>query len=173
MATVPSNLNFPTSKQVPDQAIMQLFGKASYLGNQFSLPIAGFSITGTSETNVILINVPTTASISIFMSLRRCSAVAQAAQFKFYFNPTVTAGTTVTPVNARFANSNTSQSVCSTAPTGSTKGTLTSTLECPTADYSTIDDDLLLILDPGVSMLVTCIPTGTTVVNLNMTWWEL
>lgn len=173
MATIASNLNFPTSRQVPDQAILQKFGKAAYLGNQYSLPIAGFSISGTSETNVALISMPASASVSLFLCLRQISAVANLAQFNFYVNPTATAGTTVTPVNVRPAMSAVSQSVCSKAPTDSVLGTLISTLECPTGNGAYVDADSLFILDPGQSMLITCTPAGTTAVSINLSWFEL
>lgn len=171
MAAIPSNLRFPTSRQIPDHSIMDISGKQAYLGNQYCLPVAGFSITGTAETNVALITNPSTA-VSLFIFRRSISAVGALAQFKFYFNPTVTAGIVATPVNSRIASGSTSLSVCSTAPTGSTRGTLVDTIECPTADWMAINNTVLII-DPAQSMLVTCTPGATSLVTLNMCWHEI
>lgn len=173
MAIISSNLNFPTNKQVPDQAIMQIYGKAAYLGNQYVLPIAAFSVSGTSELNVALLKCPAASTASMFINVRRASSTAQIAQIKFYVQPTATAGTPVTPVNLRALNTNASQSSCSSSPTSSANGTLISTIECPATNETILDDSSLIILDPGSSLLVTCIPGGTSKVSLNLVWFEL
>jgi hypothetical protein len=170
---ITGNQNFPTSKQIPNNSIMDINGRQTYLGNCFSLPISGVSLSGTTETNVAQIICPSTSLVSIFLFMKRVSSVSFFSQFKFYANPTVTAGTTATPVNMRIASSTASISSCSTAPTGSTKGTLIETIETPTADGVSSESNELIIIDPGNSILITCTPGGTTLVTANLFWFEI
>ena len=173
MSTIASNFNFPTSKQIPSESIMDINGKQAYLGNQYALPVAGFSITGSSETPVVQIANPASNGKSLFLSFCSISAISYLAQFKFYLGPSSSAGTAITPVNRRPANGNTSNSVCVTGPTVVTKGTLFMSIECPTADIVTMENNLFLILDPGQTLLVTGTCGGTTVVNMNIGFYEI
>ena len=172
---------FPaTSKQVPDHSIMDYYGKQAYLGNQFSLVISGFTLTGSSEQSVALIQNPAVAgypnltSKALFINLRRISSLSDSVQVKFYINPTVTSIVTpVSPVNVRPASSTASISSCSMSANVSQVGTLIDTLEAPTDYYITEDAYRLIILDPGTAMLVTATPGGNTTLNLNLGWYEL
>ena len=169
-----SNTRFPSSAQVPDHSILDLGGKQVYLGNQFNLPISAVSVT-TTETNIALIVNPSTSTKSIHLVTRRISSGVSTAQFKFYANPTATQGTAATPRNYRLSSTNSSISVCSTAPTSSASGTLINTLECASGLASIADtsSNQIFILDPGTSMLITATGGGVTVVNANLSWFEI
>ncbi len=90
MSVIPSNFNFPTSRQVPDQAIMDINGKQSYLGNVFSLlnGTAGDALTQNTEKNLLLIKNASTTAKSIFISDRMIAA-NDAVIARFYINPTI------------------------------------------------------------------------------------
>lgn len=90
MAVISSNFNFPTSRQVPDQAIMDLNGKQSYLGNVYSLlnGTAGNALTQNVEKPIILIKNAATTAKSIFISDRMIAA-NDAVIARYYINPTI------------------------------------------------------------------------------------
>jgi hypothetical protein len=96
---------------------------------------------------------------------------------KAYVNATLaTTGTATTPVNLRPANSNTSVSVCYVNGqfTTSANGTLVSALGCPADYYVTLDNSLLLIIDPGQNLLITATAIAmTTTLNADISFYEL
>lgn len=174
MAIITNNPSFPTQSQVPSNSILDINGRQTYLGNHFCYSANNITLSNTAETNLALIVNPATNTKSLFLNLRRVSSTADLVQFKFYANPTVTnAGTPVTPVNLRIANSNTSSATVSHGQTTSANGTLILTLEATVDYYVTTDSDLLIILDPGNSLMSTATAAGATVVNLNVAWYEL
>lgn len=80
------------------------------------------------------------------------------------------------PVNQRPANSNTSVSACYTSGNFavSTNGTFTSGLGVPADYYVTIDNAVMIIVDPGQNILITATAlTEDTLVNLETSWYEL
>jgi hypothetical protein len=176
-----------TNRQVPEHAILDYFNKQSYLGNAFSFPINSQTINSTSETPIaLIINPAVTADAfpsgykSIFNNLRTTASDNSSGDdgtsfFRYYFNPTYSGlGTKTTPVNVRPASPTTSIANCYVNGqfTISANGTLVRAI---TAGYSSINDSLLLlILDPGNSLLVTaqCVTSGSTIINAN-SWWEL
>jgi hypothetical protein len=167
-------MNPSTGFQTADNSILDINGRQTYLGNHFALPVVRVSLTGSSETNIALLQNPSTNSKSMFINLRRVSSTTQLCQFQFYIGSTFSvAGTLVTPVNLRTGSATTSISTCTTGPTTSAKGTLIESLECPTDDYVTTDSDLLIILDPGKNILITATPASDTKVNINLAWFEI
>ena len=115
MAIITDNPNFPTQSQVPDNSILDINGKQTYLGNTFILPINGLTLSSADEVPVALIENP--ALRNPFLYTRSATADALAV-LRYYFNPTVTSpGTPTTPVNLRPASSNTSASLCYITPT--------------------------------------------------------
>ena len=175
-----------TNRQVPENAILDYFNKQSYLGNSFSLPINAQTLSGTSETPIALIVNPSVTGDafpsgykSIFNNLRTTASDISSGDgtsyFRYYFNPTISmTGTKTTPVNVRSGSATASIAQCylSGQFTVSANGTLVRVI---TAGYSSINDSLLLlIIDPGNSLLVTvqAVTTGATIINAN-SWWEI
>ena len=169
MASIPTNFNFPTSRQVPDHAILDQYNKQAYLGNYFHY-VNSSTVAGTSETALILFSNASTNGVSAFINYKKgtCLTASHSSLFNFYLSPTVSAnGTAVTTViNTRPAMSKTSVMSLYTGPTASPFGTLTSYLMSQTQapDESASS---LIVLDPGQSLLVT-----VTVSNA-LGWFEL
>lgn len=167
--------NPATNRQVPDAAIMDLFGKQAYLGNQFVVSGA-IALGDTSEDNFLYISNAAANTKALFSPMRSftVSDPTIAVTFRIYANPTVVAaGSIVIPVNCRLANPLTSVSVCRTAPTASTKGTLISTLVVSGGALQAVSN-LMLIVDPGKSLLVTAqAASGTPGIAGEAVWWEI
>ena len=166
-----------TNRQLPDHSIMDINGKQAYLGNQFVVGLKGTSVTGTSETNLLLISNPaavSTASKALFALFKKvwCLTASNNVTIRFYLNPTVTgAGTPVTPVNCRPSNTNTSIVNVTTSPTTSANGTFLEFLYSP---YATPDmSSILSILDPGQSMLITAQCSATSTVGFEFVYYEI
>jgi len=174
--TTPAN-----SRQIPDHAILDYFGKQIYLGNQFHFVLSDIAITSTAEqmvalvTNPAVFGAPNNVSKGVFIAYRRISSLAQAGQARFYINPTVTSiGTPLDPVQSRPASSTVPVSKWSIAPSVSANGTLFSTLEVPSSYFISEETTRTIILDPGQSMLITFIAdTGATTINLNIGFYEI
>lgn len=173
MATIPSQTRFPTSAQVPERSIMDYYNKQVYLGNQF---IRAASVTpgATSEVLLYLLSNASTTK-SLFQAHKKLITVtsAQTAIMRFYLNPTITgAGTPVTPTNLRIANTNASVATLATGPSASANGTLI----CSLSSTPSVPDssEVMTILDPGQSLLITCQPSSNgTVILTEFSWYEL
>src|ERR1700677_1561152 len=153
MSSLPNNPNFPTPSQVPENAILDINGKQTYLGNSFILPLNGLLLTSADETTAALIENPATSKKSLFLFTRSATADAEAV-LRYYFNPTVvTPGTPTTPINLRPASFNTSSSLCYLTPTTSSNGTFFSTVG--TEVTTEVLSNIIFILDPGQSLLIT------------------
>lgn len=167
--------NPATNRQVPDQAIMDLFGKQAYLGNQFVASTGAVALADTSEAAILYLANAATNSKALFNSARSVfnEDPTNLVTFRVYFNPTtVTSGSAITPVNCRPANPLTSVSACKKSVSVSTKGTFVMGM----TDLSSFGwrDDTLLIIDPGQSMLITAQgAAGTPTVFIDAVWWEL
>lgn len=168
-----------TQNQVPEHSILDVFGKQSYLGNQFVTVVNGIALAGTTETPLILIqNPPISTSAfpskykAIFLNAINTSASASTV-LRFYFNPTViTLGTLQVAQNLRPASPTTSVSIIYTSPTVSANGTLINAI---VSQLSTVTvDDQILILDPGQSLLVTATSVSSgTIIYLQKNFYEL
>lgn len=170
-----------TNKQVVDNSILDKFGKQTYLGNSFNYSLPNQEITTTSEFPLILLNNPAVSDSafpsgykSLFVNLQKliCITPSQNSVLRVYLNPTATAGTEKTPINLRPQNSNTSISDLSLNPTASSNGTLISVLSAlpGQSDFS----DLLSVLDPGNSMLITAqTSSNATFIGTELSWYEL
>jgi hypothetical protein len=175
-----------TQNQVPEHSILDYFNKQTYLGNAFSFPIGPETINSTNETPIALILNPALAAgvafpnqKALFQNLRTTASDIASGDgttfFRYYLNPTIaTQGTKTTPINCRPASATTSIASCYVNGqfTVSSNGTLARVI---TAGYSSINDsNLLFILDPGQSLLVTAQPvtSGATIINAN-SWYEL
>jgi hypothetical protein len=171
-----------TNKQVPDYAMVDNFNKQNYLGNQYIYSLGNNEITSTSETALIYLNNPlvTMGSFpsnykSLFCNLVKliCVTASETALFRVYLNPTISgAGTTETPTNLRSASSNTSIALLELSPITSANGTLILTL----AAIPGLPDisNVLTILDPGKSLLITVQTSSTsTFIASQLSWYEL
>ena len=172
-----------TSKQVPDNAILDQFGKQTYLGNSF-ITASSLLLSSTSETPFLLITNPAVSATgfpagykSLFINLKRFSSTAQAVTVRTYAAPTITGSTTAnTPVNLRPANANTS--IAKIYPNGqftvSANGTLMSALGLNGTNMPVLDNSLLFVVDPGQSLLITLQAASSTTTVLNdLSWFEL
>lgn len=173
MSTIPSNQNFPTKNQIPNNSIMDKFDKQVYLGNYFRFA-ATTALTGTSENPLYLLKCPATATKSLFFNLNRIigQTASQTITIRAYIGPTVTvAGTSKTPLNARPANTNASIADLELTPTTSANGILISALLA--APLAMAEADELIILDPGQSLLITTQATASMSVLAELGWYEL
>jgi hypothetical protein len=170
-----------TNKQVPEHSILDYFNKQTYLGNTFIYSIGSLELMSTAETPLMLITNPVVSSQafpnnkSIFQGLKKltCLTAANSVAFRIYANPTVTnVGTPQTPLNLRPASPNTSIAALSTSPTVTSNGTLVAILG--SANVAPDVSDVLTILDPGQSILVTVqASASSTYVACEMSWYEI
>lgn len=165
-----------TPNQIPDQAIMDLFGKQAYLANAY-LSCIPLSTTTTSETGLVLFSNPAGTGKAMFMGLRKllCQTASQSLTAKFYITPTISAaGSAAAPNNQRPGNTQQSTiSAVTTGPTVTTKGTLFDELYAAAGDPPDVNP-YLIILDPGQSLLMTATPSQNVVAfTLTSAWYEL
>lgn len=171
------NSNLPSSRQVPDHAIMDRYNKQVYLGNQFIANTGSLSIT-TSETPILYLANPVNAlagALSLFNSIKKLYVgdLTNSILFKVYTNPTtVAAGTTITPGNCRLASSVISTSVCKKSVTAVANGTLLEVIPMSLGS-SPVDESTMLILDPGNSILITATGSAATTCAAELIWYEL
>lgn len=114
------------SKFVPDQAILDINGKQSYLGNSYeaSLNNVGLSSPG-FETPILLIQNPLTNlnpsnTVSLFNFVTRVGSAVAGVEitFKLYNNPNIlTTGNIIAPLPLRFASGYNSVMLASSFPT--------------------------------------------------------
>lgn len=165
-----------TSSQIPDNSILDINGRQTYLGSSYILPINGLTLDSADETDVALIQNPKTNNKAMFFYTRTATADALAV-LRYYFNPTVSAtGSPTIPVNLRPASSNLSISKCYLTPTIADNGTFFSTVGTEvTIEVASLT---LFILDPGQSLLITAqSPTWSmgndVLVYSENVWYEL
>lgn len=174
MSTLPLNPNFPNPSQVPNNAIMDINGRQTYLGNSFILPANpdGVSLEDDTETALYYINCPASSKKSLFLFQRKLASTDQVI-VRFYLNPTISgAGTPAVPINLRPASANTSVSSCASAPTASANGTFLSVLATVVSIESV--SDVIFILDPGQSLLITAQgPADGSIVYQENIWYEI
>jgi hypothetical protein len=170
-----------TNKQVPDNSILDYFNKQVYLGNTFIYSVGSTEILTTSETPLLLLSNPALVAHSfptgksLFQGLKKltCLTTGQSAIFRIYANPTVSAlGTSQTPLNLRPASPNTSVAALSTSPTVTSFGSLVAVLA--SAAFTPDVSDVLTVLDPGQSLLVTVqTSSATTFIACEFSWYEI
>lgn len=171
-----------TNRQVPDHSIFDAYDKQAYLGNQYCYTTDDTTIASTSEIPLFLLKNPvitTTAFpaqyVSLFFNLRKLFTLTdlETSVLRFYFHPTVTgAGTPVSPVNLRRASPNVSIAALSIAPTVSANGTLVDFIASTSSVLN--QSELMIILDPGQSLLVTVQTSNDpTDISVGLSWYEL
>ena len=94
-----------SNNQIPDKSILDQFNRQAYLGNEYTIALAGATITSAVvETPILLFNNPSTSGKTAFHNLRRAAVLTSGNPciFRFYFNPTITSnGTPITPACTR------------------------------------------------------------------------
>ncbi len=164
-----------TNTQVPNNSILDLFGRQTYLGNSFILPQDGLSLANTVETPVAYLVNPSTSSKSLFVFSRKISSDNNPVQVRFYKDPTVNViGTATVAKNLRsgFSAIELPQATCYLASTFTANGTQLSTL--PATVYG-LTSDVLYVIDPGSALLATGkqVGAGTTSVYVELCWYEI
>lgn len=167
-----------SAEQIPDKAILDLYGRQAYLANAFSAAVALGSLGGTTEVPYLLFKNPAASGKSAFLYLRSHSILDTAAAdaiFTYYSGPTITGnGTGVTPVNLRL-NSSSPSSAMSVykASTVSANGTFLFDVACINSANPTVSNSLMIV-DPGVNVLVTCKESsGSSLVSIQVCWYEI
>jgi hypothetical protein len=168
-----------TNKQVPDNSILDHFGKQVYLGNYFKFVLDYTSGDPGEGMGLYLSNPAVSASAfpsgyqSLFVDLRRFSVLTASANttVRVYLNPTFTSGTSKTPINMRTGSGTVSIASLKSAPVVSVKGTLVEVLAG--AQFTSVSSNGLIVLDPGKSLLVTVQMTSNGNVDLELGWYEL
>lgn len=164
-----------TQYQVAEKSILDEYNRQAYLGNQYILGLNNMT-AGTSETNLMLVSNPSTSTKSIFVNVKRFTSLTatQEAAFRIYFNPTVTAaGTATVPVNNRTSYGTAiMQAVITTVPTTTSNGTFGAILA--STGYVPNQSNLLNILDPGQTMLITVQASNTGhTYAAEISWYEI
>jgi len=169
-----------TNRQVPDNSILDRFGKQTYLGNAFRYNLV-FTSAGTTEAAALLLANPPVAGssfpnqVGLFVDLRRFSGLSGTADtiVRAYLNPVVSsAGTPVIPVRPRPASTTiASVGVLTSSPTVSGNGTLVESLSG--SNFVTSESSALLILDPGQTLLLTVQSANAAVIGLQLGWYQL
>lgn len=164
--------------QVAEKSILDISGRQTYLGNSFNAGFAPQALGVTTEVPVFLVTNPAGSTKSLFCFDRRYEIIVSStdtASFTFYLNPTVSSvGTVVTPTNLRFNVA----SPLSTVATSSFPSV--SSFGSQVLDVSTVSSgnpsrsNVLFILDPGVTLLLTAISSSATApVGFQMAWYEI
>lgn len=162
-----------TQTQLPMDSILDINGKQTYLGNSFVLPTSGKSIANTVETPICVIQSASTNTKSLFLFSRNFSTDNNPMLFRYYLNPTINSpGSATVALNLKTGSTTTSVSICYLAMTITANGTLFETIAG--SQYGS-RDDLLVIIDPGKSILLTGQQSGagTTVAIAEHAWYEI
>lgn len=166
-----------SAKQIPDHAILDVFNKQTYLGNQYNVNLA--STVGASEIPILLLSnaqLSNGNSIGLFQNLLQVvsQTSSQTVILKIYANPTVSSvGNPITPINSRIAYGVTnSVALVSSAPSVSAKGTLIGILTAQ--DFIMGKSDILNIIDGGQALLITATASASsTSVETILSWYEI
>jgi hypothetical protein len=171
-----------TNRQIPDQSILDAFYKQTYLGNAYIVPTT-VDLSTTDETIVLMIEnpavdgAPNLTSKALFVNLRRYTSTLEPVIVNTYFNPTVlTTGTAFTPINLRPASTNASVAKCyqEGQVTVSANGTKISSIGVGSDDFVVQDNQLLIILDPGQSLLITATAAAeNTSLSADISFYDL
>lgn len=158
---------------VSEKSILDYFNKQCYLGNQYILPNPGASLSDTDEHPIGIITNPAGSGRALYLTLNTISS-SDVAFFRIYNDPTITSlGSLATPLNLRTGSTNESVAVCALTPTIAANGTLVTTAGSEV--LISVLSNLLIILDPGHSQLITAQTSadGPVDVFFASSWYEL
>ncbi len=162
-----------TSTQTPDNSILDLNGRQTYLGNSFSLPQAGKALTNTAETAAVVITNPAASGKSLFLFYRTIYSDLNPVLVRLYSNPVLNVpGATTAPKNMRSGSTTATVSVCYLSASITSNGTLVTAF--PASPYGA-ESNSLYIIDPGNSVLLTGqqAAAGTSNVYIENVWYEI
>lgn len=162
-----------TQTQLPNDSILDLFNKQTYLGNTFTLPAAGTSLTDTTETVIAVISNASTNTKSLFLFSRMIMSNNNPVLARFYKSPTLNvAGSATVPLNVRLGSTATTVSTCYLSATLTSNGTLLETI--PATTYG-VKSNVMIIIDPGTKIAVTAqqAAAGTSLVIPELAWYEI
>lgn len=162
-----------TNTQTPDNSILDLNGRQTYLGNTFALPNTGRSLANTVETPSVVITNPAGSGKSLFLFYRSLYSDLNPVIVRLYSNPTLnSAGATTAPKNMRSGSTTATVSVCYLASTITSNGTLVTAMPAP--PYG-VESTVLYIIDQGNSVLFTAQQSaaGTSVAFIENVWYEI
>jgi hypothetical protein len=162
-----------TPNQLPLDAILDINGKQTYLGNTFLLPAAGLVLADTSEDPISLIVNPVGSGKSLFFFSRTVTTNNNNVILNYYFNPVPNVlGSPTTAINLRTSSTTASIAKAYLGSTVTSTGTLFNSL---LATVYLIGSDLLFIVDPGSSVLITGkqVGSGSTTVYSENVWYEI
>lgn len=167
-----------TSTQTPDNSILDINGRQTYLGNTFTLPMPGFQINNTSENTAFIISNPAGSGKSLFIYdlniFTNNSETTNILLTKVYINPVIdTAGSSTAALNTRFGSNTVSVSLCYLGASVISNGTLLTIFPTPTTGFRS---NVIFVIDQGYTLLFTAQQTSESVnptVFIETTWYEI
>jgi hypothetical protein len=162
-----------TQTQLPQESILDIFGKQNYLGNSFILPDPGTALTDENEDPVLVITNPVGSGKSLFVFNKKFTTDNNNVLVRLYFNPVLNVpGSTTIPVNVRTGSANKSIAKCYFGASITSNGTFVAVIP---AISLLINSDLLYIIDQGNSLLITGQQedSGTTNLYSEIAWYEI
>ena len=174
-----------TSNQTAEKSILDLNGRQTYLGNGYICSLNVLTIASSAtETPVMYIVNPSSnsnqgasgQSLGLFLTTKKMSEASNVASattiFKYYGNPTVTVNGSALTINSlRPALGTSSKMNAYKSPSVSDNGTFIAAFA---VNYQQIDSQVLNILDPGTSTLITAnSDTANTEIILELVWFEI
>ena len=162
-----------TQYQIPSEAILDVWNKQIYLGNQFISGPDTFSLGDAAEHPLMLFVNPSTNTKALFIFDMNLNAqgTSDVVTFRVYKGATgASGGSPVTPSNLRFASANTSIATVTSSPTA-TPTTLMQTIVIGFNAQSVVNP--LFIVDPGQSIIITGQAASTAVAICQIIHYEL
>ncbi len=162
-----------TQTQIPNDSILDINGRQTYLGNSFTLPATGTSLANTVETPICVLKNPAGSGKSLFLFNGKVSTDLNPLILRYYKNPVLNVpGSTTVPLNLRTGATTTSISLCYLGATITSNGTLLALVQATTSGNSIIG---LTIIDPGTSILITAqqAAVGTSIAVAQNAWYEI
>lgn len=162
-----------TSTQLPLDAILDLNGKQTYLGNSFVIPTPAVELSNESETPLLVIANPAGSGKSLFLFSKKFGTDNNNTLIKYYLNPVLNVpGSATAALNLRTGATTVSISKCYLGATVTSNGTFIAALIA--TEYG-LTSDLLFVMDPGASLLVTGTQEGSgdTNIFIENAWYEI
>lgn len=163
-----------SNTQLPLDAILDLNGKQAYLGNSFILPYPAKALNDQTEDPLCVIQNPSGSGKSLFIFNRKIMSDNNVVLVKFYLNPVLNVpGSATAAINLRTGSTLASIAKCYNGASITSNGTF---FEALAANAPGNSSNVLLILDPGASILLTGTQetsTGPSNVYFECAWYEI
>ena len=169
-------MSIQPNTNAPDNSILDINGRQTYLGNTFSFTSTTTFGNTTEEPSYLIVNNSSNKK-AIYCDLRRLTCLTtNYVIFKQYFNPTISSVATSSVIlNLRPGSTNTS--IASVYTPGnfsvSANGAYHSTLV--SSNFSPDVSQTLIILDPGQSFLITSQAGESSPIPVasELVWYEI